>query len=390
MHWEIFCQVIDNHGDLGVCLRLARDLATRGESVRLWVDDATALHWMAPDLAAPPSPSPLPLQICAWHDATQPAVLAAARQAPGEVLIEAFGCNPPAAFVEAWADGCEQRVLSRPHHGAGVWINLEYLSAEDFVERQHGLMSPVGAAAGAQASGVRKYFFYPGFTERTGGLLREPGLLAAQAQWDRTALRARWGTGEDEWLVSLFCYEPTALPALLRGLAAGPQPVRLLLTAGRAAAAAQAALRALNRHHRGWNHASRLRVVPLPWLSQSDFDQLLWACDFNFVRGEDSLVRALWAGRPWAWQLYEQRDAAHHAKLAAFLRWAEQAAGPAPADWVSLMQRWNGLGAAADTPLPLDAATVQPWQAFASALRGRLLAQPDLTRALCDFVREKR
>ena len=31
--WDIFCQVIDNHGDVGVCWRLARELAARGHTV---------------------------------------------------------------------------------------------------------------------------------------------------------------------------------------------------------------------------------------------------------------------------------------------------------------------------------------------------------------------
>ena len=49
MQWDLFCRVIDNHGDLGVCWRLARDLVARGERARLWVDDASALAWMAPE-----------------------------------------------------------------------------------------------------------------------------------------------------------------------------------------------------------------------------------------------------------------------------------------------------------------------------------------------------
>ena len=47
MRWDIFCKVIDNHGDLGVCWRLACGLAAQGETVRLWVDDPSALAWMA-------------------------------------------------------------------------------------------------------------------------------------------------------------------------------------------------------------------------------------------------------------------------------------------------------------------------------------------------------
>ncbi|MEO7887531.1 MAG: elongation factor P maturation arginine rhamnosyltransferase EarP, partial [Polaromonas sp.] len=43
LQWDIFCKVIDNFGDIGVCWRLAADLASRGHKVRLWVDDASAL-----------------------------------------------------------------------------------------------------------------------------------------------------------------------------------------------------------------------------------------------------------------------------------------------------------------------------------------------------------
>ena len=46
--WDIFCQVIDNHGDVGVCWRLAHELAARGHTVRLWLDDLRALPWLAP------------------------------------------------------------------------------------------------------------------------------------------------------------------------------------------------------------------------------------------------------------------------------------------------------------------------------------------------------
>ncbi|HAY11461.1 MAG TPA: elongation factor P maturation arginine rhamnosyltransferase EarP, partial [Thauera sp.] len=51
--WEIFCQVVDNFGDIGVCLRIARDLADRdGKRVRLWVDDWTVLGRLCPAAAA--------------------------------------------------------------------------------------------------------------------------------------------------------------------------------------------------------------------------------------------------------------------------------------------------------------------------------------------------
>jgi len=146
MLWDLFCRVIDNHGDIGVCWRLAADLAARGEALRLWVDDASALPWMAPDGAAN-------VEVIAWNAAT-------AMREPGEVVIEAFGCDPPPAFVA--------RMAARTP--APAWINLEYLSAEAYVERSHGLTSPQFSGPGA---GLNKRFFYPGFSAATGGL--KPG-----------------------------------------------------------------------------------------------------------------------------------------------------------------------------------------------------------------------
>jgi hypothetical protein len=103
-----------------------------------------------------------------------------------------------------------------------VWINLEYLSAEDYVERSHRLRSP-------QRCGLDKWFFYPGFTPATGGLLREDGLLAEQAASTPPAWLAGRASrrGPGERLVSLFCYPQDRCRPAGR---AGRRPT-LLLTA---------------------------------------------------------------------------------------------------------------------------------------------------------------
>ncbi|MBA2675279.1 elongation factor P maturation arginine rhamnosyltransferase EarP, partial [Ramlibacter sp.] len=224
MLWDIFCKVIDNHGDIGVCWRLCAELAVRGDAVRLWVDDGSALAWMAPRGHAR-------VEVIAWTGDV-------ATREPGDVVVEAFGCDPPLSFVAALARKTAHDGRQPP------WINLEYLSAEPYVERSHGLPSPVMAGPGA---GLRKHFFYPGFTAKTGGLLRERDLLPRQAEFDRTA----WLTGHSivlapqERLISLFCYEPAGLPDLLRQLAQGPARTRLLVTAGRARTAVERALQGL-------------------------------------------------------------------------------------------------------------------------------------------------
>jgi uncharacterized repeat protein (TIGR03837 family) len=353
--WDIFCKVIDNHGDLGVCWRLACQLAAIGERARLWVDDAAALRWMAPEARTGRDG----VEVIDWLD---PAALQAAVAGPApDVLIEAFGCEPAPELIARFAEG----------PGGLAWVNLEYLSAEPYVERLHGLPSPVFKGPGA---GLTKRFFYPGFTPATGGLLREPDLMERRARFDRTqwlaAQQIPWQNHER--LVSLFCYEPPALAALLIRLAKGPEPTRLLVTAGRATQAVQA----LPLPH----GSGALSISYLPYLTQPDFDHLLWTCDLNFVRGEDSLVRALWAGAPLVWQIYPQDDDAHHVKLNAWLDWLG-----APASLRLFHHAWNGFGGGALPALE----TQGPWRETALDARTRLLAQGDLVTQLRELIAQK-
>ena len=341
--WDIFCTVIDNHGDLGVCWRLTRQLRDAGQRVRLWADDASALTWMAPTAAQEPG-----IEVKAWAQASEATTLAALP--PADVWVEAFGCEIPEAFVA-------HAVASRPQQPA--WINLEYLSAEDWVPRMHGLPSPVMSGP---AKGWTKRFFYPGFTPDTGGLLREAGLLERQQTFDRTAWRQRHAPQLQPGgrLISLFCYEPAALPQLLQQLLGTPD--HLLVTPGRPLAAVQQALAGMAQHP-SWS--------ALPYTDQNGFDEMLWACDLNFVRGEDSLVRALWAGQPFVWHIYPQDDNAHHAKLEAFLDWLQ-----APESLRAVHRAWNSTQ---DIPFNHPSATsLAQWKAATHTARSALLAEKSL------------
>ena len=356
MQWDLFCRVIDNYGDIGVCWRLAADLAGRGEQVRLWVDDPSALAWMAPHGAAG-------VELHRWTGT-------ASFPEPGDAVIEAFGCELPAAFVERMA-----RRAPPP-----AWINLEYLSAEDYVERSHGLLSPQFNGPGA---GLRKHFYYPGFTARTGGLLREPGLIDAQQAFDRDAWLGEHGYARraDEQVVSLFCYDNPRLPEWLAHLT--QSPTLLLVTPGLATTQV-AGLLSLSPEPGTVVDSGLLRVGWLEPMPQPGFDRLLWASDVNFVRGEDSFVRAQWAGRPFVWQIYPQHDGAHEIKLAAFLQQLLAGAEPELAQRVVRVWRaWNGLEPHLG-PWP----SVEPWQALVKSWREALLAQPDLTTQLLGFVRQ--
>ena len=349
MRWDIFCRVIDYHGDLGVSWRLSADLAARGETVRLWVDDPLALAWMAPN-------GMRGVTVIRWVDPL-PCF------EPGEVVIEAFGCDPPPAFIERMA-------AQRP---APLWINLEYLSAQAYVERCHGLPSPQSQGPGA---GLTKSFFYPGFTPATGGLLREAHALAAADEGWLAAQGMPVRAGER--LVSLFAYADAPVEALLDLL--DSEPTLLLLAAGAAQAPALALFDSQQRRGR------HLRAHALPWFDQPGYDRLLRACDLNFARGEDSIVRAMWAGAPFVWQIYAQADGAHADKLNALLERLTAGSAPALAAEVSQLWRaWNGLG-----PWPATLPNAADWRTLCRAWRRQLAEQNDLSSQLMGFVAAKR
>lgn len=347
LHWDLFCRVIDNHGDAGVCRRLARRLVALGDRVRLWIDDPAPLAFMAPG-------GDRGVEIRAWGSHGP-------EDRPGDVVVEAFGCELPSDFIGRMAAA----------RRAPVWINLEYLSAEATSERNHALPSP-------QAGGLTKWFFYPGFTPRTGGLLREQDLDARRARFDRAAWLAARGLSlrTSERVVSLFGYTQPRLTAWWAWLAAAPTLVLAPPCDAREQALALPRL-------------PGLRVHALPWMSQDDFDDMLWAADLNLVRGEDSLVRALWAGQPLLWQIYPQHDGAHGPKLDAFLANYLQDAPPALARALgSWARHWAGTGTLLTAPP--DPKLWADWCAQARRTALRLAQGPELGAALRDFVLARR
>ena len=363
--WDIFCHVVDNFGDVGVLWRLSAALAARGQQVRLWIDDASALTWMAPGALAGEWPG---VRVMPWSDADQASVCSALPCA--DAWIEGFGCEIPPGFVAHFAP----RVGSQAGLVQPVWINLEYLSAQAYAERNHRLPSPV---LSGPAQGWTKYFFYPGFTPGSGGLIRN-ALADTAARHAHPTPKSAKGVRQ----VSLFCYEPEALQALLTSLAHQGRPTQILVAHGRAT---QAVRRLLARDD--FRLAGNLRVEYLPTLSQTQFDALLGRCDLNMVRGEDSLVQAIWAGKPFIWQAYPQTDAAHRAKLEALLDWLQ-----ADSRVRDLHRAWNGFCQPAE--LAHWAQTLADadgrWASQVIDARQRLLLQDDLPTQLLRLVDENR
>jgi uncharacterized repeat protein (TIGR03837 family) len=312
-------------------------------------------------------------------------------------VIAAFGCELPPPL--------RRRMGERPGHlpGAPLWINLEHLSAETWVEATHGLRSI------KPADGAIEHFFFPGFTLRTGGLLRERNLIAERDRFQSTHARHDWlsargvSTHDEATLISLFCYDTPSPADWLARLAQGAHPVHLLVPAGIAAAAIAACFDPAPAIGQT-SERGRLRLTRLPWLSQTEYDRLLWACDLNLVRGEDSWVRAHWAARPLLWQPYPQRDDAHLGKLDAYLDLLSAGAVAEQKALLSAtMSAWSGAGnladawpefmnsirPAGDEPAPGDAPAGRSMRSLYRDFSMRLAARPDLASTLIEFAQHR-
>lgn len=368
--WDIFCSVVDNYGDIGVTWRLARQLVAEHDlAVRLWVDDLGAFVRLCPQADAQVQRQiQQGVEVCLWGDDWQAVE-------PADVVIEAFACELPALYIAAMA----QRV-QKP-----LWLNLEYLSAEDWVEGCHGLPS-------LQSNGLAKFFFFPGFAAGSGGLLRERDLLA-----QRRAFQADSGVREvflrsigvtplpGARLISLFAYENAALASWLDALAADALPTQLLVPEGRILADLQAWLGCTGMRAGDSQQRGPLHIQVLPFIQQNQYDRLLWSCDFNAVRGEDSFVRAQWAGRPLLWHIYQQAEDAHLEKLEAFLALYKEGLSPVACTALSeLWRAWNNGEAVGASWQSL----LQSWPEQVEHAEDWCLeraAQADLAEALVQF-----
>ncbi|CAN5219385.1 elongation factor P maturation arginine rhamnosyltransferase EarP [soil metagenome] len=363
---DIFCRVVDNHGDIGICWRLARQLHDEhGWNVRLVVDDLQAFAFIAPSVDADRDRQRIDgIEVHAWREPIE--------RAPARVVIEAFACDPPAAYVEAMAT-----LAIKP-----LWINLDYLATEPWAIDCQWMTSPHPRLP------LLKHFVFPGFEGRL-AVLMETDLQArreaalADPGWRRSRLEALGADPDADGTVFVFSYPTPALEALFDAMQAASSSSQLLL-------APTAANRALVARRTG----GPVRLILLEPVAQSGFDDWLWLADLNFVRGEDSFVRAQLAGAPFVWQAYPQADAAHWDKIESFAaslrrHAAAQQMTAAVEHWWALQQAWNRDETDGDAWGAL-------WQSFVdhrldmaaltAGWRSRLLARPDLAGEIAAFV----
>lgn len=308
----------------------------------------------------------LGIEVLPWSAAESPAVLAAV----GDVVIETFACHLPTPYIEA--------MVQKASDQAPIWINLEYLTAEAWADDMHLMPSP-------QNNGLNKYFYFPGFTPKTGGVLlgdwhevssgeiASGGVKSAPPSLSLVLQSCRPTSKK----ISVFNYKQAPLDAWLNSvnqaaLAHGEMVDVFLCADQNVSAATQTALSFAD---------SAVKLIQLPFIPQEDYDYLLSVCDMNLVRGEDSFVRAQWAGKPFIWDIYPQSDLAHEVKLNAFLeRYFEG---------VSTELRAIGMSAMKWGPAANWWPHLNTWTSHSEAWRQKLIGLGHLEGKILDFVKSQ-
>ncbi len=306
---DIFCRVIDNFGDAGVTWRLSqRFLALGVLRVRLVIDRPEVLALLVPELdhqkAAASRAQALGVEVCGWEAFER---TAEKDLRPAGLVLETFGCRLPESYERAMAREWEARTASGlPVEGSGrLYMNLDYLSAESWIEACHNVWGLHPTLP------IRKLWFFPGFTDRTGGVTIEDDYEERRLAFEKEkpAFLRSLGCDPEIPRLFLFAYPENALEALVRGLRALRTPLTVLAAPGGAGDAVQNML----------DGNEFIRVVRPGFFPQRDFDRLLWASDALIVRGEDSFLRAQLAARPLFWATYATEDRAHVVKMKAWL-----------------------------------------------------------------------
>jgi uncharacterized repeat protein (TIGR03837 family) len=296
---DIFCHVVDNFGDIGVVYRFARAMKSvfPDKTIRVFVDDLITFKSICAAIDQH--------EIIQEHESIIWINLASLdtelldRIGTAELVFETFACEIPSVYMK------------RAYYQSKLLINLEHLSAEEWVEGYHGKESllPEGT--------LKKYYFMPGFTEKTGGIIpdmfdpviikNKEERLAKIKELIPSSLQTLSPLTEDTTFGSVFTYI-RSLDRLLEDCLAFSKPTALLSFGEKATKSFRNALkkRTGTQFDPGVTTIRNCTIIQMPFLAQQEYDQLLRLMDFNIVRGEDSLTRAVLAGKPFIWNAYIQ------------------------------------------------------------------------------------
>lgn len=280
---DIFCEVIDNYGDVGVAYRLAREFQRLDskKNIRLIINRLDEINLI--------KKSDDEIQILEYSSIDKKIETA-------ELIIECFGCNIPEIYME------------KAYYNSKIIINLEYFSSEDWIEDFHLQESILGKGS------LRKFFFMPGISQKSGGLLIDKDFIERKNKvlQNRDFYLKKYNLPRNFDLIgSIFSYEKD-FSKLVSYLEKIEKNILLLIMS-------EKTQKNFIKYFDNKPKYDKIKFVKLPFYSYDKYEEILSLCDFNFVRGEDSFARALLLGKPFLWHIYPQTKNTHIIKLNSFL-----------------------------------------------------------------------
>lgn len=278
---DIFCQVIDNYGDVGVAYRLAREFKRvyPNKKLRFVINQIEELNLIRKSED---------IEIILYKDISK-------IENSADLIIESFGCEIPKEYMD------------KALKNVKLIINLEYFSAEKWVDDFHLQESFLGG-------NLKKYFFIPGLSEKSGGILLDNEFLERKkkVEANKEYYLEKFEIKEKYDLIgSVFSYEKN-FDSLIEELKKLDKKIILLILS-------EKTQKNFIKYFDNGNNYDKIKFVKLPFFTYDKYEELLALCDFNLVRGEDSFARALLLGKPFLWHIYPQDENTHIKKLESFL-----------------------------------------------------------------------
>ena len=296
----ILCKVVDNYGDIGVVYRLARSLSEidKDLKIKIIIDNLFAFSSIKKNINPELSIQYINnWKILNWNSQ--------------EICKEEFLKNPPSIILECFQCGRPdwlEEILFAPNYNTPCQIiNIDYLTAEPYAEDFHLLKS------GTRSLYIKKINFMPGFTNKTGGLILDNTFI--------NNLNANFNKRNkinEEFSILIFSYERDFYQLFI-ALNQFQQNKRLSnpnFSVKVYAANGKSQKYVLD----AWEKTQKIvNLIKLPFLQQEEWDELLTKMNFLFIRGEDSLSRAVLCGVPFVWHAYIQDENYHLVKVNALL-----------------------------------------------------------------------
>ena len=300
---DIFCEIIDNFGDIGVVYRISKELKKIFQNVRIRMvlnrlEEFKAINKKVKDIDF----QEIDGLICVTEKYVKEN---AETFGTADVFIEAFGCNVPEEYIK------------RAKENSKLWINLEYLSGEKWIEDFHLCESLIDSKT------LKKIFYMPGFSEKSGGVIIDSGFLERKeyGKNNREEVLKKYFPNvdiKDKLIGTVFSYEKN-FDNLLEVLKDYERETLLILMGEKTQKSFSEILQKKLRENFGKIvKYGKITMMYADFLSQEEYEEVISAADFNFTRGEDSFVRGILLEKPFMWHIYLQEEKAHMDKIKAF------------------------------------------------------------------------